>query len=94
MKKETWINIGLALLVLTIIMLLAASDTFAAITDTILGVITLTLMIGLSIYKLALWFRYRNDPEKRERVVYSFQSFPKELRRWFLGESKAKEKQR
>jgi uncharacterized membrane-anchored protein len=94
MKKERLINLGLALLVLAVIVLLAASQTFAAITDTIIGIVTLTLMIGLSIYKVALWFRYRNDPEKREQVVYSFQGLPKEFRRWYLGESKAKEKQR
>ena len=92
MKKETLINLGLAFLVLAIIGLLAASHTFAVITDTIIGIVTLTLMVGLSIYKVALWFRYRNDPEKRERVVYSFQSFPKEFRRWYLGEGKAKKK--
>jgi hypothetical protein len=92
MKKETLINLGLALLVLAIVVLLAANNTFAVITDTIIGVVSLALMIGLSIYKVALWFRYRHDPEKRERVVYSFQSFPKEFRRWYRGESKAKEK--
>lgn len=94
MKKETLINLGLALLVLAVIVLLAASNTFAVITDTIIGIVTLALMIGLSIYKVTLWFRYRNDPEKREKVVYSFQGLPRELRRWYLGESKGKEKQR
>jgi len=92
MKKETLINICLVFLVLVIIALLAANNLFANIVDTIISIVTLTLMIGLSIYKIALWFHYRNDPEKRERVVYTFQNFPKELRRWYMGESKQKEK--
>jgi hypothetical protein len=92
MKKETLINICLVFLVLVIIALLAANNLFANIVDTIISIATLTLMIGLSIYKIALWFHYRNDPEKRERVVYTFQNFPKELRRWYMGESKQKEK--
>ena len=92
MKKETLINLGLALLVLIIISLLAASKLFADLVDTTIGIVSLALVIGLSIYKIALWFHYRNDPEKRERVVYTFQSFPKEFRRWYLGESKSKEK--
>ena len=92
MKKETLINIGLALLVLAIIALFVVNDMFASIVDAIIAIVTLALLIGLSIHKLALWFRYRNDPEKREQVVYSLQSFPKELRRWYLGESKPKAK--
>jgi hypothetical protein len=92
MKKETLINICLVFLVLVIIALLAANNLFANIVDTIISIVTLTLMIGLSIYKIGLWFHYRNDPEKRERVVYTFQNFPKELRRWYMGESKQKEK--
>jgi hypothetical protein len=93
MKKETLINIGLALLVLVIIALVVANSLFASIVDTIISIVTLTLLIGLSIYKVALWFHYRNDPEKREKIVYSFQNFPKEFRRWYFGESKSKEKQ-
>ena len=92
MKKETLINLGLALLVLVIIVLMAANGLFANIVDTIISIVTLTLLIGLSIYKVTLWFHYRNDPEKREHIVYTFQNLPKELRRWYFGESKQKEK--
>ena len=92
MKKETLINLGLVFLVLIIIVLMAANGLFANIVDTIISIVSLTLVIGLSIYKVALWFHYRNDPEKRERVVYTFQTFPKEFRRWYMGESKPKEK--
>jgi hypothetical protein len=92
MKKETLINLGLALLVLIVIVLIAANGLFASIVDTIIAIVSLTLVIGLSIYKVALWFHYRHDPEKRERVIYTFQTFPKVLRRWYMDESKQKEK--
>lgn len=92
MKKETLINLGLVFLVLAVIVLMAANGLFANIVDTIISIVSLTLVIGLSIYKVALWFHYRNDPEKRERIVYTFQTFPKEFRRWYLGESRSKEK--
>jgi hypothetical protein len=44
------------------------------------------LILGLSIYKLAVWFRYRSEPEKRERVVYSGQVYPEKIRRWLMDE--------
>jgi hypothetical protein len=94
MKKETLINLGLVLLILSTIFLLVASNRFAGILETLISIASLALLIGLSIYKVALWFRYRHDHEKRERVVYSFRSLPKELRRWYQGESKSEEKQR
>lgn len=86
MKREYKINIGLSLLVVAVIFLVFLSRTIAGIVGTMIRIPILTLVIGLSIYKLVLWFRYRNDPEKRERVVYSGQIYPEKIRRFLMDE--------
>lgn len=86
MKREYKINIGLSLLVVAVIFLVFLSRTIAGIVGTMIRITILTLVIGLSIYKLVLWFRYRNDPEKRERVVYSGQIYPEKIRRFLMDE--------
>src|SRR5262244_173454 len=39
----------------------------------------LSLIVGGSIYKLSLWWRYRHDPEARESIVFSTQLFPRRV---------------
>jgi hypothetical protein len=46
---------------------------------------------GGSIYKLALWVRYRNDLDKRELIASSGQMYPKRLRQFLMDESDEQE---
>ena len=57
------------------------SGSISEKTETAIRILPYLLLIGLSIYKIAVWFGYRNDPEKRERVVYSGQIYPEKIRR-------------
>lgn len=92
MKKETLINLGLALLVFAAICLVSWNRMLGGIVETLITICILTAVIGLSVYKLTLWYRYRHDPEKREQVVYSGQNFPRQLRRFFMDEKRDDEK--
>jgi len=86
MKKASLINLGLALLVFAAICLVSWSRMIGGVVETLISIGILTAVIGLSIYKLALWFRYRHDPERREQIVYSGANFPRQLRRFFMDE--------
>lgn len=86
MKKESLINLGLALLVFAAICLVSWNRMIGGIVETLITICILTAVIGLSIYKLALWFRYRHDPKKREQVVYSGRNFPRRIRQFYMDE--------
>jgi hypothetical protein len=58
----------------------------AKVLDIILLTVFAATLAGLSVYKLILWFRYRDDPVKREALISSGQVYPKRLARWLLDE--------
>ena len=58
----------------------------AEIIDTIVTMALLAMMMALALYKLFLWFRYRNDPVKREALISSGQLYPKRLAKWIFDE--------
>lgn len=64
MRKQI-INIALALFVLNVILLVFASRSFAGLLSTLVPVVIFGGVIVLSMFKLTLWYRYRNDPEAR-----------------------------
>ena len=92
MKREHKINLGLALLVLAVIFITLSSSAIARVAGIIFSIVILAQVIGLSIYKLALWFRYRNDPVEREKIVYSGQIYPEKIRRFLMDEKADKDK--
>jgi hypothetical protein len=92
MKREHKINLGLALLVLAVIFITLSNSTMAWIAGTIFSIVILAQVIGLSVYKLALWFRYRNDPVEREKIVYSSRIYPEKVRRFLMDEKRDKDK--
>lgn len=53
----------------------------------LLLVLIILLDGGGSIYKLALWVRYRKDPDRRELIASSSQMYPRKLRRFLMDES-------
>lgn len=58
----------------------------AKVFDIILLTVFAAAFAGLSLYKLILWFRYRDDPAKREALVSSGQVYPKRLAKWIFDE--------
>jgi hypothetical protein len=50
--------------------------------DLILNVIGIALLIVLAGYYLMLFYRYRNDPVKREWLLARTQVFPERIRRF------------
>ena len=58
----------------------------AKVFDVILLTVFGALLAGSSVYKLFLWFRYGDDPAKREALVSAGQVYPKRLARWLLDE--------
>lgn len=58
----------------------------AKVLDVILIVIGFGVYAALSLYKLILLYRFRNDPAKREALVWTTQVYPKRLTRFILDE--------
>jgi hypothetical protein len=58
----------------------------AKVLDMLLLVVSAAGFAALSLYKLILLFRYRNDPVKREALISSGQVYPKRLAKWIFGE--------
>ena len=54
--------------------------------DVILIVISAGVVVGLSLYKVTLFYRYRDDPAKREALFWSGQVYPKWLARFIFDE--------
>jgi hypothetical protein len=65
----------------------SASPSLITIVDVALLVALIMLVDGGgSIYKLALWFRYRKDSDKRELIASSGQMYPEKLRKFLMDE--------
>ena len=68
---------------------------FATANQAVIRIVDFALLVALlilidgggSIYKLALWFRYRKEPDKRELIASSTQIFPKKLRQFLMDEA-------
>jgi uncharacterized membrane-anchored protein len=58
----------------------------ARVLDIILIVALAAGFAVLSLYKMTLLYRYRDDPVKREALISSGQVFPKWLARWVFNE--------
>jgi len=58
----------------------------AKVLDIILMVALVAGFAALSLYKLILWFRYRDDPVKREALISSGQVYPRRLAKWIFDE--------
>jgi hypothetical protein len=58
----------------------------ARIFDVVLIAISLGGCAAMTLYKLILMFRYRNDREKLEWLVWTNQVFPKRLHRFMYDE--------
>ncbi|HXG92369.1 MAG TPA: hypothetical protein VNN73_08375 [Blastocatellia bacterium] len=69
-----------------IVLLAYLSRAVAIITKIITALIPVAIIFASSVYKLALWFRYRNDPIQRERVDYSGQIYPEAIRQFLMDE--------
>ena len=86
MKTRFLMAIGVLLTITAVIYLSSRSHLAATIATDIISLWFLFLIVGGSIYKLALWWRYRHDPAMREKVVFSTQLSPSRLRRFFYDE--------
>ncbi|MGO8788751.1 MAG: hypothetical protein ACLQVL_15400 [Terriglobia bacterium] len=58
----------------------------AKLADVILIVVAFGIYAALLLYKLILFCRYRNDPAKREILIWQPQVYPDRLKRFFLDE--------
>jgi hypothetical protein len=88
MTKRSEIILGLFLLIALIILMSSLDGSIAENADTAILMLSFLLLLGLSIYKLAVWFGFRHNPEKRESVVYSGQIYPARIRRWLMDEKR------
>jgi hypothetical protein len=86
MKTQTKVGIAVWLLLLGSSVLIFSSDKFTRIADAALLVVLLVAMLGGSIYKIWLWWGYRNDPAKRQTITFSTQLYPEKLRRFLMDE--------
>jgi hypothetical protein len=55
--------------------------------DLILIAIFVAVFAALTIYKVILAFRYRDDPAKREALISTGQVYPKRLMRFIFDEN-------
>lgn len=94
MKTKFLMAIGVLLIIAAVIYLSSRSQLAATIAADIISLWFLVLIVGGSIYKLTLWWRYRNDPAKRERIAFSTSSFPARLRRFYMDERADETKRR
>ena len=80
------------LIIMAVMYLSARSRLAATIASDIIDLWFVVLVVGGSLYKLALWWRYRHDPARREQVVFSTQLFPASLHRLFFDEKEDRKK--
>lgn len=92
-KKQYAIGIAVWLCIVAVgVFVTSASPRLIAIVDVALLVALIMLVDGGgSIYKLALWFRYRKDANKRELIASSGQMYPKRLRKFLMDEDEEQE---
>ena len=86
LKTQTKVGVAVWLLLLAITVLVGLSDRFTRIADAALLIVLLVGLLGGSLYKVWLWYRYRKDPAKRETVTFSTQLYPEKLRRFLMDE--------
>ena len=86
MKTKFLMAIGVLLIIMAVMYLSFRSQLAATIATDIIRLWFFVLIVGGSIYKLKLWWRYRHDPAKREKVVFSTLIYPSRLRRFFYDE--------
>ena len=55
--------------------------------DHVTVVLILVLMAVLSLYKLVLIYRYRNDPAKRNALFHTTEVYPKRISRWMVDQN-------
>ena len=89
--KKWLMTIGVWSLMAAVIYLSVRSRVVGTITGRLLDLMLIVFVVGGSIYKLTLWWRYRHDPAMREKVVFSTQLYPSRLRRFFYDEKEDKE---
>jgi hypothetical protein len=87
MKKQTKFGIVVWLfLIMTALLVSASRSSIPAADAAVLLVLLAALFVG-SLYKVCLWWRYRDHPEKREMISSSNQLFPKRLRLFLMDET-------
>lgn len=86
MKTKLLMAASVLLVITGVIYLSARSHLAETIATGVIDLAFLVLVVGGSIYKLTLWWRYRNDPAKREQVVFSTPFFSSRLRKFFYDE--------
>ena len=86
MKTKFLMAAGVLLLMTAVLYLSVRSRLAETIATGLIDVAILALVVGGSIYKLALWWRYRKDPVKREQVVFSTPFFSSKWRKFFYDE--------
>jgi hypothetical protein len=94
MASRRKVIVGISFLFAAVIFFSLLNGSIADRVETAIRILPFVLILGLSVYKLAVWFGYRNDPEKREGVVYSGQIYPKKIRRWLMDEKDNEDKKR
>jgi hypothetical protein len=86
MRKNVLMAIAVLLTIMAVIYLSARSRLAKTIATDVIDLWFLFVVVGGSIYKLTLWWRYRKDPVRREQVVFSTPPYPPRLRRFFYDE--------
>jgi hypothetical protein len=87
MIKKLLMAASVLLVIMAVMYLSARSHLAKTLFADILRVVILGPIIVGSVYKLALWWRHRGDPVKRERVASLSQVYPARLRRFFYDEA-------
>jgi len=86
MIKKFLMASGVLLIIMAVMYFSSRSHLAATIATDIITLWFLILVVGGSIYKLTLWWRYRKDPAMRERVVFSTSFYLSGLRKFFYDE--------
>lgn len=86
LQRRTQLIAGISLLIIVVILLTCLHSFLAGIVEWVFRFSLFLIVVGLSLYKLVIWFRYRHDPEKRERIVYAGQIYPEKIRRFLMDE--------
>ena len=87
MKKNLLLAVGVLLVIMAVIYLSERSRLAATVGGMAFDAVLVAVVVGGSIYKLALWWRYRHDPARREQVVFSNPFYPPRRRRFFYDET-------
>ena len=86
MKSKLLMVAGVLLTIMAVLYLSARSHLASTIFSDIFSLAILALVIGGSIYKIALLWRYRHDPGRRRQVIFSTQLYPASWRKFFYDE--------